>query len=79
MLNLAVHQSFRRKGIGSKILLTSIDYCKREGIKTVLLEVRRSNKAAQELYEKYGFNVIVVRPRYYKNPVEDALVMALEL
>ena len=79
VLNLAVHQSFRRKGIGSKILLTSIDYWKKEGIKTVLLEVRRSNKAAQELYEKYGFNVIVVRPRYYKNPVEDALVMALEL
>src|SRR3990170_6962328 len=79
LLNLAVHQSFRRKGIGSKILLTSIDYWKKEGIKTVLLEVRRSNKAAQELYEKYGFNVIVVRPRYYKNPVEDALVMALEL
>ncbi len=79
VLNLAVHHSFRRKGIGSKILLTSIAYCKKEGIKTVLLEVRRSNKAAQELYEKYGFNVIVVRPRYYKNPVEDALVMAREL
>jgi len=42
------------------------------------LEVRRSNKAAQELYEKFGFNVIVSRKRYYKNPVEDALVMALE-
>ena len=35
--------------------------------------------AAQELYEKFGFSVILIRIRYYKNPVEDALVMALEL
>ncbi len=79
ILNLAVHKLYRRKRIASRILLLSIDYWKKEGIKTVLLEVRRSNKAAQELYKKYGFNVIVSRPKYYKNPVEDALVMALDL
>ena len=79
ILNIAVQKHYRRKGIARNILVFAIDYWKRDGVKTVLLEVRRSNKAAQELYEKFGFNVIVSRKRYYKNPVEDALVMALEL
>src|SRR3972149_3073192 len=63
ILNLAVKNHYRRK----------------DGVKSVLLEVRRSNMAAQELYIKFGFSVILSRTRYYKNPVEDALVMALEL
>lgn len=79
ILNLAVHKNYRRKGIASKMMRAAIDYWRRDGVKTVLLEVRRSNKAAQELYKKFGFNVIVSRTRYYKNPVEDALVMAIEL
>ena len=79
LLNLAVKKNFRRKGIASKILQFAISYWKKDGVKTVLLEVRRSNIAAQELYKKFGFSVMLIRTRYYKNPVEDALVMALEL
>ncbi len=79
ILNLAVHKQYRRKGMASKILMLAIDCWKRDGVKTVLLEVRRSNKVAQELYKKFGFHVIVSRTRYYKSPVEDAFVMALEL
>lgn len=79
ILNLAVKNHFRRKGIASKILQFAISYWKKDGVKTVLLEVRRSNMAAQELYEKLGFSVILIRTRYYKKPAEDALVMALEL
>ena len=79
ILNLAVKNHYRRKGIASKILQFAISYWKKDGVKTVLLEVRRSNMAAQELYKKFGFSVILIRTRYYKNPVEDALVMAIEL
>lgn len=79
ILNIAVKKHYRRKGIARNILLFAIDYWKSDGVKTVLLEVRRSNIAAQELYGKFGFNVIVNRAKYYKNPVEDALVMALDL
>ncbi len=79
ILNIAVQEYHRRKGIARNILLFSIDYWKKDGVKTVFLEVRRSNMAAQELYVNLGFNVIVNRRKYYKNPVEDALVMALEL
>ena len=79
ILNIAVHKQFRRKGIARNILLFAIDYWKIDGVKTVLLEVRQSNMAAQELYGKFGFNIIVNRTKYYKKPVEDALVMALEL
>ncbi|MCC7202912.1 MAG: ribosomal protein S18-alanine N-acetyltransferase [Nitrospirae bacterium] len=79
ILNLAVHKDYRRKGIASKILLSALDYWKNSGVKTVLLEVRRSNTAAQELYRKFGFHVIVSRTKYYRNPVEDALVMAIGL
>ncbi|MCC6544026.1 MAG: ribosomal protein S18-alanine N-acetyltransferase [Nitrospirae bacterium] len=79
IMNIAVLKNYRRKGIARIILLFAIDYWKIDGVKTVLLEVRRSNMAAQELYRKFGFNVIVCRTKYYKNPVEDALVMALEL
>ena len=79
ILNLAVKNHFRRKGIASKILQFAISCWKKDGVKTVLLEVRRSNMAAQELYKKFGFSVILIRTRYYKNPVEDALVMVIEL
>ena len=79
ILNLAVKNHYRRKGIARNFLRFAIDLWKTDGVKTVLLEVRRSNMAAQGLYRKFGFNVIVCRTKYYKNPVEDALVMALEL
>ena len=79
ILNIAIQTHYRRKGIARNFLLFAIDHWKTDGVKTVLLEVRRSNMAAQGLYRKFGFNVIVCRTKYYKNPVEDALVMALEL
>src|SRR4030067_2584396 len=67
ILNLAVKRHYRNKGIASKILQFAISYWKKDGVKTVLLEVRRSNMAAQGLYEKFSFSVIVSRTRYYKN------------
>jgi len=49
-----------------------------KGAQSVILEVRRSNRAAIALYEKFGFRQAAVRKNYYENPEEDALLMALD-
>jgi ribosomal-protein-alanine N-acetyltransferase len=79
LLNLAVHQLYRRRGVASELLADCLDCWRKSGIKNVYLEVRESNKAACRLYEKFGFSIMMRRPGYYKNPVEDAYVMALEI
>ncbi len=79
ILNLAVHKDLRRKGMASRLMQYAMDYWKRDGVKNVFLEVRQSNIAAQELYKKTGFNVILRRAKYYRNPLEDALIMAIGL
>jgi [ribosomal protein S18]-alanine N-acetyltransferase len=48
------------------------------GAQRALLEVRASNAAAIQLYEQAGFRTIAVRDRYYTNPIENALIMAME-
>jgi ribosomal-protein-alanine N-acetyltransferase len=50
----------------------------RDGARRATLEVRRSNAAAIALYERLGFRVCAVRPRYYSRPDEDALILWLE-
>jgi ribosomal-protein-alanine N-acetyltransferase len=45
------------------------------GARRATLEVRRSNVEAQRLYGRFGFHVSNVRPRYYSQPDEDALVL----
>jgi len=48
------------------------------GAVQAFLEVRRSNLPAQALYHKYGFSVAAIRPRYYRDNNEDALLMILK-
>jgi ribosomal-protein-alanine N-acetyltransferase len=75
---LAVHPNFRQQGIGEQILLHALRSVQEEGARRVFLEVRAGNIAAQAMYKKYGFEVAGVRPRYYKDNNEDALLMNLE-
>jgi ribosomal-protein-alanine N-acetyltransferase len=75
---IAVHPDYRRKGIGEQILLEALRSVRNEGATRAFLEVRSGNVAAQAMYIKYGFAVTGVRPGYYKDNDEDALLMNLE-
>lgn len=77
ILNLAVHSAHRSAGIGGKLLDTMLAKLRESGAENVYLEVREANSSARKLYESRGFEEISRRRRYYRNPVEDALVLRL--
>ena len=77
ILRIAVDPDKRRRHIGSELLEEMLDYGDNEGYISFFLEVRQSNAAARGLYEKSGFELIGRRVDYYKDPVEDALIMEL--
>ena len=73
--NVAVALEARGRGIGARLLDEAIHVARREGAAAVYLEVRDSNAAARALYASRGFVEVGRRRRYYRRPVEDALVM----
>ena len=73
--NIAVHPDYRGKGIGSKLVKSLIDNSKDWYINDLTLEVRYSNKIAQNLYKKYGFIEEGIRKNYYADNKEDAVIM----
>lgn len=77
--NLAVHPDHRRQGVGRALLQAVVEETRREGLRRITLEVRKSNEAAQRLYQSLGFVSQGVRKGYYSDDGEDALIMALEL
>jgi len=72
---LAVAPGLRRRGIGERILREAIRQAARQGAEMMTLEVRVSNEPARRLYEKLGFHVVGRRPHYYKDNLEDAILM----
>ena len=79
ILNFAVHDKVRRRGIGSALFNEAIDWGKSFGAEDALLEVRASNTEAIEFYERRDFRVTGRRPRYYVAPIEDALLLTAQL
>ena len=73
--NLAVSPAHRSAGVGSALLERVLKDGAALGATRATLEVRRSNEAARRLYERFGFSVAGLRPGYYSQPVEDALVL----
>jgi [ribosomal protein S18]-alanine N-acetyltransferase len=73
--NVAVRPGLRRRGFAATLLERVIEEATRQGAAKATLEVRRSNIAALRLYDRLGFTVSGVRPNYYSNPVEDALIL----
>jgi ribosomal-protein-alanine N-acetyltransferase len=74
----AVDPDFRRHGIGERLLLALLDLARARNAREATLEVRLSNLPARRLYEKYGFRPVGLRPRYYSDDNEDALIMTTE-
>ncbi len=74
----AVHPSFRRRRLGERLLLALLDLALDRRAREATLEVRLSNLPARRLYEKYGFRPVGIRPRYYSDNQEDALIMTTE-
>lgn len=77
VMNIAVAPSCRRSGVGRRLLAELMWTAIERGCDAVTLEVRESNAAAREMYERFGFERLGIRQRYYEN-VEDAIVMRVE-
>jgi ribosomal-protein-alanine N-acetyltransferase len=77
--NVAVREGYRRRGVGRELLSRMLEEGKHSGVPRAFLELRAGNSAALALYEECGFQVTARRNRYYSDPVEDALVMIIQL
>lgn len=82
LLNISVHRAWQRRGIGRQLLDAVAALARQQGMASILLEVRPSNRRAIAIYRQYGFAPIGVRRNYYPaadNAREDAIVMRLAL
>lgn len=79
LVDIAVSPEYRKRGLGQMLMTALLEKAAERGTEVLYLEVRQSNTPARSLYEKNGFAAIGVRKKYYKNPVEDAVLMRCEL
>lgn len=77
--NIGILQKFQRMGFGTKLVKFIISKLLYEKCFIFTLEVRESNLKAIRLYEKFGFEHTGLRVNYYKNPVENAVMMRLNI
>jgi len=78
LINLAVRETHRHRGIGELLLIATIDLASQLNAHVITLEVRASNTAAVNLYGKYGFIQVGLRRAYYIENKEDAILMSTE-
>ena len=79
LISIAVDPEFKRRGVGEALMQEMLRFAHVNGAKSIYLDVRRSNVAAQTLYEKFGFFKVGVRRRYYSDNQEDAIMMKKSL
>ncbi|WP_130805991.1 ribosomal protein S18-alanine N-acetyltransferase [Senegalia massiliensis] len=77
--NIAVHPEYRGEGIGNKLLNGLVEISKEMMIKRMTLEVRKSNYPAIKLYKNNDFIEVGIRPGYYSDTNEDAIIMWKEV
>lgn len=78
IINIAVHPAYRRQGYGELLMRRTIVAALAQGAKKMTLEVRKHNTPAQYLYLKLGFAKAGIRPQYYDDPKDDAVIMWLD-
>jgi [ribosomal protein S18]-alanine N-acetyltransferase len=79
IVNVATHPAFRGRGVAKGLVSFMLHLAVDLKMESAFLEVRRSNTAAQKLYEELGFATTGLKPMYYPDNMEDGLVMAKEL
>jgi ribosomal-protein-alanine N-acetyltransferase len=79
VLNVAVALEARRRGVARVLMEEAAARGRRAGARLATLEVRRSNEPAITLYRDLGYRQVGVRPNYYVDEGEDAIVMVLDL
>lgn len=77
--NIAVAAGYRRRGVGTGMMLRLLEEAVRRGGASSSLEVRESNLAARSMYSRLGYHAVALRKSYYSNPAEDAVVMVKTL
>jgi len=77
--NIAVHASWRSRGLGTALLSRLLDLGRSAGCGIASLEVRPANRSARALYERHGFRVVGRRRGYYQDTGEDAVLMEKDL
>jgi [ribosomal protein S18]-alanine N-acetyltransferase len=77
--SVAVEAVARRGGVGRALCEAVVDWCREQGVAALELEVRAGSAGAIALYEGLGFVAAGRRRAYYEGPVEDALLMGLDL
>ena len=77
MMNFVVSLDHQDEGYGTQLLTYCLNELEKKHVKTISLEVRKSNKKAQHVYEKMGFKLSHIRKKYYEN--EDGYVLVKEV
>jgi [ribosomal protein S18]-alanine N-acetyltransferase len=75
----AVHPDYRKQKIAQRLLAHALIDAYQSGAKKVFLEVRKGNVAARSLYEKFGFIEVGIRPGYYSDNKEDAVMLNIDV
>ena len=78
IMNIVVKKDFRQHGIGSILLKNLIEHSKNLNLKTITLEVNENNLSAIHLYDKFSFDKLGIRKKYY-NGESDAIIMSKKL
>lgn len=78
IIAIGMRNAYRGLGIGEALLITTIDLAETLNAYVITLEVRASNKIAQELYQKFGFREVGRRQKYYSSDGEDAIIMTTD-
>ncbi len=75
VLNVATALEARRRGVGRALMAAAEEEGRSRGARLSTLEVRRSNTGAIALYREIGYRQVGIRPNYYAEENEDAIVM----
>jgi len=79
ILNIAIHPHYRGKGYAAALIKYALGYFEEKGAREFFLEVREGNMVAIRLYQRFGFEKVGRRKKYYPETNEDALVMYLSV